>query len=556
MKKVLLVAIIIALAFSILPTSSVFALNETIEELSIAVDEPLYDLNIFNITKHSSSVDNIFTMVYDRLFSFDNGSLVPDLALSCVIQPSDDIGDCPFEGIEVGCIDWSERPEEWIEAGFIPGMLDVSQINGDFEFLTGCGELVLAITLRSGVYFSDESELTAQDIHNLISVAKQQPQNTLIYKQWEAVAYTSVIDDYTIEFHMNLPANYGYMDFMYSLATPIASIVKLENDEVVGTGAYKITDNVEEYATLALRNDWWKGSLDTSVNVVTFLYYNTSNCLGGLQSGEVALSITNGSIDSVSGSISNGTLKIEKQLAGNPIAVLMNHDDEILSSQAVRRALFWEWNVNLIARSSVYGLVDFSHDFWTYDGHFYPGTKTSESAYVFEAGELMNGNVIDISNKIDLSFIAPSDSFSGEFVEAVVTTLTGNAGHFTIGYQLLSDEEYNSRINEGNYQLALKEIELTEINSAYKYLYEKSTPFMDNLLRAARIAAKIETYQDMHVYIQMERVNNNDLLIVGWKQKSLISDGQIENFKITEKYNPISMVSYIDLRGIDFVTNP
>lgn len=63
MKKVLLVATIIALAFSILPTSSVFALNETIEELSIAVDEPLYDLNIFNITKHSSSVDNVFTMV-------------------------------------------------------------------------------------------------------------------------------------------------------------------------------------------------------------------------------------------------------------------------------------------------------------------------------------------------------------------------------------------------------------------------------------------------------------------------------------------------------------
>lgn len=495
-------------------------------------------------------------MVYDRLFAFDNGNLIPDLALSCVIQPSDDTGDCPFEGIEFGYIDWSERPEEWVEAGFIPGMIDVSQIHGDFEFLTGCGELVLAITLRSGVYFSDESELTAQDIHNLISAAKQQPQNTLIYKQWESVAYTHVIDEHTIEFHMNLPANYGYMDFMYSLATPIASIVKLENDEVVGTGAYKITDNAEEYATLALRNDWWKGSLDTSVNVVNFLYYNTSNCLQGLQSGEVALSITNGSIDSVSGSISNGTLKIEKQLAGNPIAVLMNHDDEILSSQAVRRALFWEWDINRIARSSVYGLVDFSHDFWTYDGHFYPGTKTSESAYVSEAGELMNGNEIDVSNKIELSFIAPSSSFSDEFVNAVVTSLTGNEGHFTIGHQLLSDEEYDSRINEGNYQLVLKEIELTEINSAYKYLYGKSTPIMDNLLRAARIAAKIETYQDMHVYIQMERVKNNDLFIVGWKQKSLISDGQIENFKITEKYNPISMVSYIDLRGIDFVTNP
>ena len=79
---------------------------------------------------------------------------------------------------------------------------------------------------------------------------------------------------------------------------------------------------------------------------------------------------------------------------------------------------------------------------------------------------------------------------------------------------------------------------------------------MDKLLNAMKRSAKIYTFQVMQLLVQAERVNNQDLFIVGWKQKSLISNGQIENFKITEKYNPISMVSYIDLRGIDFVTNP
>lgn len=64
------------------PCVSVFALEQTQNEMNILVDEPFYDLDIFELQKHSSSVDNIFTMAYDRLFAFENGRIVSDLALS------------------------------------------------------------------------------------------------------------------------------------------------------------------------------------------------------------------------------------------------------------------------------------------------------------------------------------------------------------------------------------------------------------------------------------------------------------------------------------------
>ena len=170
MKKLLLIVTIIALVFGVLPVTA-FALNQTQNELNIAVDEPFYNLDIFGMTKHSSAVDNIFTMAYDRLFAFDNGNLVPDLALSCEIQTVDYalVSNTSSESFS---FDWPEWPEEWLAAETIPGMLDDIQLDGDLEFLGGEGELVLEVTLRDNVRFSDGSEFTTQELQDLISAAK------------------------------------------------------------------------------------------------------------------------------------------------------------------------------------------------------------------------------------------------------------------------------------------------------------------------------------------------------------------------------------------------
>lgn len=554
MKKLLLIVTIIALVFGVLPITA-FALNQTQNELNIAVDEPFYDLDIFGMTKHSSAVDNIFTMAYDRLFAFDNGSIVPDLALSCEIQTAE-YALMSNTSIESVSFDWPEWPEEWLVADCVPGMLDDIQIDGDLEFLGGEGELVLEVTLRDNVRFSDGSEFTTQELQDLISAAKQRPQNTLIYKQWEAVNYTYVTSPTTIEFHMSLPENYGYIDFMYSLATPIASIVKLDGNDVVGTGAYSIVGCSDDIANLERNENWWKGTLDTSVDYVNFFYYsNSQDCLSHLQGNEVSLSIASGSINSVSSAIGSGDLTLEKQIAGNPIALLMNKQNELLTNEFARQSIFWGIKANALIGYNL-GLLGASHDYWTFDGHY----RFTDDEYLDKKYEILYNNGIDVSNPISLSILCSNNEYDIQIANAIGNQLEQSNQPeqrcYEVGITAANEGTYNSQIATGNYQLALKEIELTEIDSAYKYFYGQSTENMDKLLNAMKHSAKIYTFQVMQLLVQAERVNNKDLLIAGWKQKSLISNGQIENFKITEKYNPISMVSYIDLRGIDFVTNP
>ena len=555
MKKLLLIVTIIALVFGVLPITAL-ALNQTQNELNIAVDEPFYNLDIFGMTKHSSAVDNIFTMAYDRLFAFDNGNLVPDLALSCEIQADDDDDPSSDTSSESVSFDWPELPEEWVAAECVPGLLDDTEPYNDLSFLGGEGELVLEVTLREGVRFSNGIEFTAYDVQNLISVAKQQLPDTLIYKQWEAVNYTYVTSPTSMEFHMSLPENYGYIDFMYSLATPIASIVKLDGNDVIGTGAYSIVGCDESIANLERNENWWKGALSTSVDYVNFCYYsNSQDCLSHLQGNEVSLSIASGSINSVSSAIGSGDLTLEKQIAGNPIALLMNKQDELLTNEFARQSIFWGIKANALIGDNL-GLLGASHDYWTFDGHY----RFTDDEYLDKKYEILYNNGIDVSNPISLSILCSNNEYDIQIANAIGNQLEQSSQPEQRCYEVCitaaNEGTYNSQIATGNYQLALKEIELTEIDSAYKYFYGQSTENMDNLLNAMKRSAKIRTFQIMQVMVQRERVNNKDLLIVGWKQKSLISNGQIENFKITEKYNPISMVSYIDLRGIDFVTNP
>ena len=124
MKKFTILITLFAFIFGIIPLSTASAQKQSANEIKIAVDEQFYDLDIMTMTKHSSAVDQAFTMIYDRLFAFENGRITSDIALSYELLPSDE----PGEG---GNDSWAddfyipECPEEWIEGyDAPPGMLD------------------------------------------------------------------------------------------------------------------------------------------------------------------------------------------------------------------------------------------------------------------------------------------------------------------------------------------------------------------------------------------------------------------------------------------------
>ena len=449
-----------------------------------------------------------------------------------------EIPECPFN--------WSSGFER------APGMLDNTPTD-DLEFLAGTGPLILEITLRSDVRFSDGSRFTAYDVQDFISNVKQTSSDTLVYKQWEAVVYTVVVNATKIEFHMSLPETYGFINFMYSLTAPIASIVKLEGEEVVGTGAYTIADHDENCATLELRDDWWKETLETRVNSVTFRYFSEAGqCLREIADNFVALSIAEGNVNSISNNIINGNLRLDKQIATNPIVLLINSSSEALSELEIREAFFLSLDVNKIITYDYWNLLGASHDYWTHDGHNYTAPYYTDGDYAEGAYRILEYWGLEENEKYALSLAITSD---GNFNLANRMQELLEDSRFDVTLEYMSEENYKTCVENRTYQLTLQEIDLSDIDSAYKLLYGTSTENMDNILNQMKIAAKLSSFQRMQLYAQAERVNNVESMVVGWKYKSIVSNNDVIGIKIAWKYNPISMMSYVDLRGIDFASN-
>lgn len=575
MKKFKILIATFALIMSVLPTFANATSNRTNGEISIAIDEPFS--SIHNITRQSSSADQIFTMAYDRLFYFDNGSIVSDIALSYELVSLDDISEASLKttsdkGYAVGLggdydFEVPPCPREWV-GGYaeIPGMLDKEELPDTLNFLTW-GNGVLQIILRDDVVFCDGEPLTAYDVQNLIDYAKEQPENKLIRKQWEVVTHAEAIDDVTLNLSLNY-VNCGYIDFIYSLTTPIASIVKINGEEVIGTGAYVIETFEENSARLARRTDWWKGELNTSVDYVNFYYYeNKSEQIQGLINGDLDLSVSAGNVSDVQERIADGELTLELQVPTNPVVLLMNNDDFWLSSWNVRAAVFTTLNADRLMAADG-NMVNASYDYWSLDNRNYPTGYATDKDYL-EASQIFLSNVgmdkmgieINEENKLPISIIYSDNINLAEMINETMnwksiggTNDERDESWFESTLCQLTDEEFDSDITDGNYQLALSEIELKDIDSAYNMLYGKSTTNMDKLINAMKLSADIGTFKAMHKYIQAERVNNCDMYIVGWRYKTFISNGSVSGFKTVNAYNPVSLISYVDFRGIDLAT--
>jgi len=205
-------------------------------------------------------------------------------------------------------------------------------------------------------------------------------------------------------------------------------------------------------------------------------------------------------------------------------------------------------------------LVGATHDYWTFDGHNYRGSRNNENDYTQDIYTLFWKDGIDDDYSVPLSIITDNNDFNiriGEYIVEDMNSRTKNPANQTDNYRFnatlnrASDELYESALESGEYQLIIKEIELSEIDSAYKYFNGKSTENMDKLLCKMKKSADLNTFHRMHKYIQAERCNNYDLFIAGWKYKSIVYNNNISGIEFASGYNPVSLISYPDFRGVN-----
>ena len=242
--------------------------------------------------------------------------------------------------------------------------LTVSDGNGGYEpFL--CDDiqvsedgLTYTITMNKEVKFQDGSLLTPEDVVYSIERTIAAGWAADMTKCIESVEAT---DEHTVVLHLNTP--FGGM--LGSLASPFFSIMSKAyceahtDDEIarapMGTGAYKLVEWASgDHITLEANEDYFAGA--PQIKTITLRPYTDKNTgLIALEAGEidVFLNVNPSDIPTVE---ANPDLTLYSCDAASVLSLNMNVEDEILSNELVRKAIFAAINKDDIIVGALEGM--------------------------------------------------------------------------------------------------------------------------------------------------------------------------------------------------------
>ena len=113
------------------------------------------------------------------------------------------------------------------------------------------------------------------------------------------------------------------------------------------------------------------------------------------------------------------------------------------------------------------------------------------------------------------------------------------------------EEEFETKKNAGEYDFMLKEIEVSNLNSAYHELYGKINDDMDNMLQVSTYASSLYAYALLHAQVQIKLHNDASYINLGWQRKIITNLVTVTGITFpTGGFSPTGDVSRIDFRGV------
>ena len=554
--------------------------DEVSEGIVVAVNEDFGSLDIMAQAEHGNSSDWIYRMIYDRLLEFDeNGNLMYSLATSITFSYHTESSE-PVDLVGAGYIgdynptssttgDW---PDGWTSAtNDIDWALENAVYFGD----EGNG-IILNIKLRENVFFSNGELFDINVFEDMINSVKAQTlEDSLMRRQWsplseiEGEGYVRYINEYEGEIRLCFTDDtpFGFIDFIYSLATPMASIVHIneENLEIggvrVGSGAYQVNNLVtSDSVTLTPNLNWygeellWSENLDEvhqqSMEDITFIYCQEEDASVNMFVSELAdimmISTNMHSENNYLQSMTEEEYQVQF-LAGNPVMLTFNVSNPFINESYegetqtlvdvsdVRTCILQilaqldEEDVSLYAK----WLTNKANGLWSYNLQ-----KWSEENNTIEIG---------FSNYPFILW-SPNEKYH-EIAYQIEWRLE------QYGMQVVVEEGAN--ITE--YDMKIDSVDVTDLNTIYNTLFGKVNANIDNWLSYSLRAANGQTYISLHANIQEEfKTSCTTRMNLGWENYVFLSRANIQGFEIPqyeedviyEDFTPTGNMSRVDFRWI------
>jgi len=153
--------------------------------------------------------------------------------------------------------------------------------------------LTWTFNLRDDVYWHDGEQFTADDVVYTYQTVKEM-QLGVYYSTVEPITEIKKVDDFTVQFITEAPMVnmvsamlYIVPEHIFSAYPTAAEMSSFANDEMIGTGPYKMADGVDgEYVKYVLNEEYW-GELPVIEELIYIFFANPDTMVQAFESGEI-----------------------------------------------------------------------------------------------------------------------------------------------------------------------------------------------------------------------------------------------------------------------------
>ena len=417
--------------------------------------------------------------------------------------------------------------------------------------------------LRSGVVFHNGAPLTATDVvisyQNFLNAGKQNP----YYGRLSLIESMTALDDTTLE----VKAKYsGYLT-LYAMTFPVVQYSTVNDDLPRGTGPFWYTDYIPDVAVRFEMNPlWWKKDAQLS-SVVAISYADSGDAIEALQTNQIDVLCSQSSKAALSKKLSDLT---HMDYLTNIYEMLVPNlsSDSVMSDLRMRQAVMYAIDHAAIASNAYLGMaiqceVPVNPSSWLYE---------SQSAIFYYSPERALQLILDCGWK-DLTGDGMLNKLNGVVLEDLTiriitynedtSAVRENAANLIASYlakvgvktkiRVVDKEDILDEIKEGDYDLALVALNLSDVPNLTELLHSKGRAnlnnhnniYLDNMVTATGTTTTREGLKSLFSEIQLSVVENLPIMGLVFRTGTVLSSRSLAGLSGISAGNTLNGIEFM-----------
>lgn len=418
------------------------------------------------------------------------------------------------------------------------------------------------IKIRSGIICHNGIELVAQDVVDSYSAYKKAGENNPYYGRLSLISSMEATDS----FEVTVTGKYSGMLTLYALTFPIVQRGTIQSELPMGSGPYWFVGFEKDTAVRLEANPFWWKQQPAVKSVVFRHYWDVSDELTALQSGEIGMFQTRSTSAALTKKLSYAT---SLDYATFTYEMLVPNLSGAMADVNLRKAVMYAIDYNTLITNVYLDMaqqceVPVQPGSWLYESRSAVYQYSPERAlqYLYDAGWAdqtgtgMLSKVEDGMLKyITIEIITYNDVASNvreNAAEQIVKNL--RAIGIDASVSILEKSEVSKKLKNGNFDLALVAVNLSEVPNLVPLLAKDgainyagvNSDEVQNLLAATLTAATEadlkSAFSDLELYI----VENLPVMGVCFRTGMVLSTRALAGFTGTRESDAYNGMEFLE----------